>query len=123
MTKNEQTRFESWIASDAENRDWNRTSLLMTLPLLVLGVYAYGAQALRLAAIAAGTAFLLELIAGKIVLRRVTATDWNAVVTGLWIACMLPPQISPWFAVAGVCFAVLVVKIPFGGFRGAPFVP
>jgi len=56
--------------------------------------------------------------------------DWNAVVTGVWIACMLPADLLvkstfpvPVYAALGAVFAVLVVKIPFGGTMHAPFTP
>ncbi|MDR1927776.1 MAG: RnfABCDGE type electron transport complex subunit D, partial [Oscillospiraceae bacterium] len=111
------------VLSDREVTQWNVGSLLLTLPLLLLGFYYYGGQALRLAVIAAAAAVLIELAAGRVLLRRNTLRDWNAVVIGLWIACMLPAQISPLYAVAGTAFAILVVKLPFGGTQNAPFVP
>jgi len=49
-------------------------------------------------------------------------------VTGVWIACMLPAEVkstfaAPVYAAVGAAFAVLVVKIPFGGTMHAPFTP
>jgi len=121
-------RWKQRFADNREARSWNMTSLLMTLPLLVVASYYYGAYVLRNAAVAALAAVLCEAIAGKLILRRRTLNDWNAVVTGVWIACMLPAQVNstfaaPVYAAVGAAFAVLVVKIPFGGTMHAPFTP
>jgi len=123
-------RWKQRFADNKEARDWNLTSLLMSLPLLVVGCYYYGADALRNAVVAAVTAVLCELVAARLILRKRTIDDWNAVVTGVWIACMLPADLLvkstfpvPVYAAAGAVFAVLVVKIPFGGTMHAPFTP
>ncbi|MCL2106346.1 MAG: RnfABCDGE type electron transport complex subunit D [Oscillospiraceae bacterium] len=120
---NAMPKWKEWISGNQEARQWNGVSLLMTLPLLVMGYVYYGGQALRLAVISALAAVACELVAGLIILRRRSLDDFNALLIGFWIACMLPAQISPWFGVAGAMFAVLAVKIPFGGTMSAPFVP
>ncbi|MCL2299499.1 MAG: RnfABCDGE type electron transport complex subunit D [Firmicutes bacterium] len=124
----ETPRWKQRFADNREARDWNVTSLLMSLPLLLVGSYYYGAAALRNAVIAALTAVLCEAIAARLILRKRTIDDWNAVVTGVWIACMLPAEVNstfaaPVYAAVGAVFAVLVVKIPFGGTMHAPFTP
>ena len=121
-------RWKQRFADNREARDWNVTSLLLSLPLLLVGCYYYGAAALRNAAVAALAAALCELIASKLILHKSTLDDWNAVVTGVWIACMLPAEVNstfsaPVYAAVGAVFAVLVVKIPFGGTMHAPFTP
>jgi electron transport complex protein RnfD len=121
-------RWKQRLADNQEARSWNLTSLLLTLPLLVIGFYYYGAQALRTAAVGALAAVLAELAFGRLLLRRRTLDDWNAVVIGLWVACMLPATLvprntAPLYAAAGAVFAVLVAKLPFGGTLHAPFTP
>jgi electron transport complex protein RnfD len=121
-------RWKRRLADNREARQWNWISLLLTLPLLATGFYYYGAQVLRTAAIAGLTALLLELAVGRLLLHMKMGDDWNAVVTGVWIACMLPAQMATGhnpalYAVAGAAFAVLCVKIPFGGTMRAPFTP
>ena len=121
-------RWKQRFADNKEARGWNLTSLLMSLPLLLVGSYYYGANALRSAAVAALTAVLCELVAARLILHKRTIDDWNAVVTGVWIACMLPAAVkstfsAPVYAAVGAAFAVLVVKIPFGGTMHAPFTP
>ena len=132
-------RWKQRFADNREARDWNVASLLMSLPLLVLGTYYYGDAALRTPLVAVIAAVLTEAVASKLILHKRTIDDWNAVVTGIWIACMLPAEVStpgagldapvtstfsmPVYAAVGAVFAVLVVKIPFGGTMHAPFTP
>ncbi|MDR2687816.1 MAG: RnfABCDGE type electron transport complex subunit D [Oscillospiraceae bacterium] len=126
----EAPRWKQRFADNKEARDWNLASLLLSLPLLLVGSYYYGANALRNAVVAALAAALCELVAARLILRKRTVDDWNAVVTGVWIACMLPADLlvkstfpAPVYAAVGAVFAVLVVKIPFGGTMHAPFTP
>lgn len=124
----EAPRWMRRFADNREVRNWNLTSLLLTLPLLVIGYFYYGGQALRVAAIAVLAAVITELIAGRLILRKNTLDDCNAVVVGLWIACMLPAGMqslnnAPLYAAAGAVFAILVVKLPFGGTMHVPFSP
>ena len=121
-------RWKQRFADNSEARSWNLTSLLMSLPLLLVGSYYYGDKVLRSAVAAALAAVLCELVAARLILRKRTIDDWNAVVTGVWIACMLPAEVkstfsAPVYAAVGAVYAVLVVKIPFGGTMHAPFTP
>jgi len=121
-------RWKQRFADNREARSWNLTSLLLSLPLLLVGSYYYGANALRTAAVAALTGVLCELVAARLILHKRTVDDWSAVVAGVWIACMLPAEVkstfsAPVYAAVGAAFAVLVVKIPFGGMMHAPFTP
>jgi len=115
-------RWKQRFDSNRQARRWNLTSLALTIPLLLVAYFYYGGQALRTAAIAALAAFLAEVVAGKLILRRRTWDDWNAVVVGLWIALMLPAHAAVYAAV-GAVFAIVVVKTPFGGTLHTPFSP
>ena len=115
-------RWKQRLDDNRESRNWNLTSLALTLPLLLIGYYYYGGAALRTAAISVLAAVATEFVAGRLILRRATLGDWNAVVVGLWIACMLPAG-AAMHAAAGSIFAILVVKIPFGGAMHVPFSP
>ncbi|MDR0531619.1 MAG: RnfABCDGE type electron transport complex subunit D [Oscillospiraceae bacterium] len=131
MPEQEQVYEPRWkrrFADNQEARRWNQTSLLLTLPLLAVGCYYYGLAVLRTAVIAAFAAVVCELIGGRLVLRQRVGDDWNAVVIGVWMACLLPARMEPrntvaLYAVVGAVFAVLFVKLPFGGTMNAPFSP
>jgi len=121
-------RWKRRFADNREARRWNLASLLLTLPLLLVSVYYYGTQVLRTAVIAALVACVCEFAAGRLILRKPAGDDWNAIVTGIWIALMLPAEFAPTnnvalYAAIGSAFAILVVKIPFGGTMHVPFTP
>jgi len=133
--KQPQPRWKQRLATHRDARRWNLTSIALTLPLVLLGYFYYGTAALHVAAVSVLAAVLAELLAGQLFLRRNTLGDWNAVAVGLWIACMLPAFIAPpeqygmlgnyaaWYAALGSIFAIVVVKIPFGGTKHMPFSP
>jgi len=133
--KQPQPRWKQRLATHRDARRWNLTSIALTLPLLLLGYFYYGTAALHVAAVSVLAAVLAELLFGRLFLRKNTLGDWNAVVVGLWIACMLPAFIPPpeqydmlgnyaaWYAALGSIFAIVVVKIPFGGTKHMPFSP
>jgi len=128
MPTTDSPRWKQRFADNQEARRWNLTSLFFTAWPLLAGFFYYGEKALRTAVVGALSAVLCELLAGRLILRRSTLDDWSAVVTGLWIACMLPAEMqpadtAPLYAAAGAAFAILVVKIPFGGAMHAPFTP
>ena len=58
---------------------------------------------------------LTELLFEKICKRKITIGDYSAVVTGLLLALNLPVSIPLWMAALGGVFAILVVKMLFGG--------
>ena len=61
------------------------------------------------------TTVLTELVYELIMKKKVTITDFSAVVTGLLLALNLPPNAPLWIGVMGGVFAILVVKMLFGG--------
>ncbi len=51
----------------------------------------------------------------KIVHKKNTISDLSAVVTGLLLALNLPASLPWWEAVIGSVFAIVIVKMMFGG--------
>lgn len=93
------------------------------LPAAAWGVYQFGTPALGLLAAgvagAAGTEILADRLAGGAFRSR----DWHGVLVGLVLAMMLPPGAPWWLALVGGAMGVLVGKLPFGPFGGAPMNP
>ena len=50
-----------------------------------------------------------------IIKKPLTVSDFSAVVTGLLLALNLPPKAPLWVGMIGGVFAILVVKMLFGG--------
>lgn len=85
------------------------------LPTTLMGIVNFGPKAACLVVVSVLSAVLTEYIAEKILHRENTIKDLSAAVTGLLLALNLPPAAPVWIAVVGSVFAILVVKVVFGG--------
>ena len=89
--------------------------VIALLPAAGFGIYNFGLDALILILITVATTVLTEYLYEKLMHKKVTTGDFSAVVTGLLLALNLPPAAPWWIAVIGGVFAILVVKMLFGG--------
>ena len=89
--------------------------VIALLPATVFGVINFGLHALLLVLITVATTVLTEYIYDKCMKKKITVGDFSAVVTGLLLALNLPPKAPLWIGVIGGVFAILVVKMLFGG--------
>ena len=85
------------------------------LPATGFGIYNFGLKALAHILITVATCVLTELVFELIVKKPITIGDFSAVVTGLLLALNLPVSAPLWIGVIGGVFAILVVKMVFGG--------
>ena len=91
------------------------TVVISLLPAAVYGVHHFGLRALWHILITVGTAVLSEFIFDKIAGKKVRIGDMSAVVTGLLLAMNLPVAAPLWIGIIGAFFAIVVVKMLFGG--------
>lgn len=109
------------VSSNPHIRSKESTSKIMLyviialLPTTCFGVYNFGLHALLVVLTTVATTVLTELIYEVLMKKKVTIGDLSAAVTGLLLALNLPPQTPLWVAVMGGIFAILVVKMLFGG--------
>ena len=89
--------------------------VIALLPAAGFGIYNFGLNALILILVTVATTVLTELIYEILMHKKVTIGDFSAVVTGLLLALNLPPSAPWWIGVVGGVFAILVVKMLFGG--------
>lgn len=85
------------------------------LPTTIFGMFWFGFNAAMLIAVCIATCVLTEFIYEKCMKLPVTIGDLSAVVTGLLLALNLPSTATWWMAVLGSIFAILIVKMLFGG--------
>lgn len=85
------------------------------LPASVFGVINFGLQALILILACIATCVASEWIFEKLIHKKSTINDFSAVVTGLLLALNLPHTLPIWQAVLGSVFAIVIVKMMFGG--------
>ncbi|MDE6662956.1 MAG: RnfABCDGE type electron transport complex subunit D [Lachnospiraceae bacterium] len=109
------------VSSNPHIRSKTSTSSIMLavvialLPAAGFGIYNFGMNALILILVTVLSTVLTEYIFEKILGKKVTIGDYSAVVTGLLLALNLPPSAPWWIGVIGGIFAILVVKMLFGG--------
>lgn len=89
--------------------------IIALLPTSLFSVYNFGIRALILIVITIASCMASEFIFEKITKRPNTLNDLSAVVTGLLLALNLPVSLPYWQAVIGGAFAIVVVKMLFGG--------
>lgn len=89
--------------------------LVALLPTTLFGIFNFGYRALILILVTIASCVASEWIFNKIVHKKNTLGDLSAVVTGLLLALNLPPTLPWWEAVIGGAFAIIVVKMLFGG--------
>ncbi len=88
--------------------------ILALLPAMGFGIYHFGIRALFVVVTTVASTVLTELLFG-LYKKKMTISDMSAVVTGLLLALNLPVSIPLWMAALGGVFAILVVKLLFGG--------
>lgn len=89
--------------------------VIALMPTLLVSIYFFGLNALRVVGICVATCLVTEWLCRKLMKRANSLADWSAVVTGLLLAFNLPPAIPGWMAVVGSIFAIAIAKQVFGG--------
>lgn len=84
------------------------------MPATGFGIYNFGMRALTVILVTVASTVLTEFLFG-LYKKKTTVSDLSAVVTGLLLALNLPVTIPLWMAALGGVFAILVVKMLFGG--------
>ena len=91
------------------------TVIIALLPATGFGIYNFGLRALAHVLITVAACVLTELGFELLVKKPVTIGDFSAIVTGLLLALNLPVSAPLWIGALGGVFAILVVKMLFGG--------
>ena len=109
------------VSSAPHVRDKMSTSRIMLyvilalLPASLFGIWNFGARALLLIILTICSCLASEFVFNIIVHKKNTIDDFSAVVTGLLLALNLPVSLPWWEAVLGGVFAIVIVKMLFGG--------
>jgi electron transport complex protein RnfD/electron transport complex protein RnfC len=89
--------------------------LIGLMPTTLFGIYNFGLHALLLIIVTVATTVLTEYIYDKCMKKPNSVKDLSAAVTGLLLALNLPPKAPLWIGIIGGLFAIIVVKMLFGG--------
>ena len=117
------------VASSPHIRGDFRTSRLMLdvvialLPALLAGTVVFGLRALALTAVSMMAAVVAEGLFALVTRQRSTVRDCSALVTGMLFALILPVTAPYWLVAFGSAFAIVVIKLMWGGLGQNVFNP
>lgn len=89
--------------------------IIAMLPTTLFGIFNFGFRALLLVLATVASCVASEWVYNKIVHKEQTIGDLSAVVTGMILALNLPVNLPVWEAILGGVFAIIIVKMLFGG--------
>lgn len=95
-------------------------TLLALLPVVAMGVYRYGFDAVTVMAWAGLTAVITEALVQKLMHQEPTSDNFSALVDGLLFAFLLPATAPVWLVVCGSAVMIILGRMVFGGYGGAP---
>ena len=92
-----------------------RDVLIALTPALVGSVYFFGFRALLVTLISAAACVFFEWLYCRLMKLDCKVYDLSAVVTGVLLSFVCPPTIPYWMIIVGDAFAIILVKMLFGG--------
>ena len=92
-----------------------RDVLIALAPALIGSVYFFGIRALMVTLVSAAACVFFEWAYCRMRKMHCKIYDLSAVVTGVLLAFVCPPTIPYWMIILGDAFAILLVKMLFGG--------
>ncbi len=92
-----------------------RDVVISLLPALVGSVYFFGFRALMVTLVSVAACVFFEWGYGKLMKLPSKVFDLSAVVTGMLLAFVCPVTIPYWTIILGDFFAIILVKMLFGG--------
>ncbi len=91
------------------------TVVACLVPPLILSVFVFGIQTLFITAVSVISCVVVEAVSQKLLGRPVTIKDGSAVLTGLLMAFVIPPGVSPLLPILAAVFAIYIGKHLLGG--------
>ena len=86
------------------------------IPAILVSVYYFGLDALRVLIIASVACLFFEWIIQKYLIKGpVTINDGSALVTGILLAFNVPSNLPSWMIIIGALVAIGMAKMSFGG--------
>ena len=97
--------------------------ILALIPGLLVGIYFFGLDALRVLTITTASAVGFEALYQRLMKKKITVYNRSAAVTGILLAMNLPSGASWWLCMIGSAFAIVICKQLYGGLGYNPFNP
>ena len=89
--------------------------VIALMPALLFGVWHFGIRVAIAAVVSVASAVFFEWLYRALLHKPQMIGDLSAVVTGLLLSMVCPPELPVWMLVVGNFFAIFVVKQLYGG--------
>ena len=103
------------VHSSTTTRTIMRDVLIALAPAMAIAVYVFGLRALTVTAVSVAACVFFEWLYCKMTGMHCKIYDLSACVTGVLLAFVCPVTIPYWTIVLGALFAIMLVKMLFGG--------
>ena len=103
------------VHSSTTTKTIMRDVLIGLVPAMVMAVYVFGLRALTVTAVSVAACVFFEWLYCKMTGMHCKIYDLSACVTGVLLAFVCPVTIPYWTIVLGALFAIMLVKMLFGG--------
>ncbi len=110
-----------YVSSSPHIKDTKNVSTVMRdviialVPALIGSVIFFSLRALVIVAISVLSCVLFEYLYNLVFKKKQTISDLSAVVTGILLGFNMPVTIPVWLPIVGAAFAIVVVKMLYGG--------
>lgn len=91
------------------------TVVACLIPPLLLSVFVFGIQVLFITAVSVISCVAVEAASQRLLGRRISVKDGSAVITGMLLAFVIPPGVSPLLPILGAVMAIYIGKHILGG--------
>jgi electron transport complex protein RnfD len=91
------------------------TVVACLIPPLLLSIFVFGIQVLLITLVSVVSCVAVEAISQKLLGRRISVKDGSAVITGMLLAFVIPPGVSPLLPILGAVMAIYIGKHVLGG--------
>ena len=103
------------VHSPVSTRTIMRDVVIALLPALLGSIYHFGLRALMVTLVSVAACVFFEWGYSKVAKTNCKVYDFSAVVTGMLLAFVCPVTIPYWTIIIGAFFAIILVKMLFGG--------
>ncbi len=103
------------IRSNENTRSIMLDVIIAMLPALVWAIYNFGFKALISVVVSVVACLFWEWLYRKLLKKPQSIGDLSAVVTGMLLAFVCPPELPWWALIIGAFFSIVVVKQLYGG--------
>lgn len=103
------------LKTENDTRNIMLDVIIALAPATVFGIIIFGFSALVTVAVTVAAAVAAEALFCILLKKPLSTADLSAVVTGLLLALNLPSTVPVYIAAIGSVFAIVVVKLLFGG--------